>query len=82
MVSAGRIGSFAKWAFEFMALGSDTTNAATKFGRDAVVDRGGTTRLRGADRRHVPGSGISVVGLCRNHLLFFGVVFTEERAPA
>jgi len=80
MVSAGRIGSFAKWSFEFMALGSDTTNAATKFGSDAVVDRCGTSRLRGADRRHVSCSGISVVGLCRSLLFCFGVVSTEKRA--
>jgi hypothetical protein len=77
MVSAGRIGSFAKWSFDY-GLGSDTTNAATKFGCDAVVDRCGTTGLWGADRRHVSCSSISVV-VCRRHLLCFGVVSKEGR---
>ena len=79
MVSAGRIGGFAKSSFEFMALGSDTTNAATKFGCDAVVDRCGTTRLRGADRRHVSCSGISVVGVCRGYIFDSREVSTKQR---
>ena len=79
MVSAGRIGGFAKWAVEFMAVGSDTTNAATKFGCDAVVDRCGTSRLRGADRRHVSCSGISVVGVCRGYIFDSGEVSTKQR---
>jgi len=79
MVSPRRVGSFAKRSVKFMAVGSDTTNAATKFGCDAVVDRCGTSRLQGANRRHVSGSCDAVADLCRGYIFDSGEVSTEER---
>ena len=80
MVFARRVGGSQKRSDKFVAMGSDTINTAAQFGADAIVDRRGASGLWRVDRRHVSGAGISVAGLRRAYLFYFGDVFTKERA--
>jgi len=79
MVSARSFGGSEEWSGKFVALGSDTANAAAKFGSGAVVGWSGAARVCGADRRYVSCSSDSVAGIRRSYLFDFGEVSAEER---